>query len=216
MIPSKHEFDNVISKILSRNEYRHLNKHLSDFINKLKEKIAYWIFKKLENANWDISPSIPEKLSTFFIIIGILLIMGIIILVLVIINKGFERARKVKEILGEKIDENTTPKSLRNRATGFQEQGDFRQAIRYNFISLLLLMHEKRVLYLEESKTNYEICQLLQENNFPEVSIFQDLVILFNLSWYGHQKCPQETYENWLDDFNLVWNEVINYEKKNK
>lgn len=212
------KFQSTVDKILNSSEYSHLKGGLRDLIDGLKEKLQQWLVKLLSNtfSNLESANVMSEKLSLIFMIIGILAIVTIIVIIVVKISKTFERKRRVKEILGEKIDDNTTPISLINKADGYKNQGDFRQAIRYKFIGLLLLLHEKTLLYLDETKTNEEIYNYLRKSKISFLEDFKELIDIFNASWYGHRDCNETVYDKWNENFKVVWNEVINYEEKNK
>lgn len=214
IVPSKKDFDNEVHNIIQSPSYYHLKNGYSDFFNKIKNGITQWIMKLLNKIfnNADIAAANSEKLSLLFIILGILVIVVIIIVIVVKVNKTFERKRKVKEILGEKINENTTPNSLRKKALSFSENGDIRKAIRYDFIALLLLMHDNNVIYLEETKTNDEIYKFLRKNKFYLLDNFKFIIDSFNLTWYGHKEYEEESYKYWSSNINLIWNEVTKHE----
>jgi hypothetical protein len=214
IIPSKGEFDAQVHEILQSAEYTHLKNPLKDFLSKAKEGIKEALFKWLKRSfsNIDNAAVVSDRLSTIFMIVGILVIAAIIIIIIVKVNKTFEKKRRVKEILGEKIDNRTTPSSLRQRASGFREAGDLRQAIRYDFIALLLLMHEKSLVYLDETKTNEEIFKYLRKNDFNRADVFKNISDIFNSTWYGHKAADKENYEEWSSNMGLLWNEVIKHE----
>lgn len=216
MIPSKKEFDSTINKILQGSEYKHLKNSVLDFIQKIKDLIGQWMHKIIDKAisNIPSRDAVSDNLANIFIIIGLLLIFTIVVLIIIKVSKTFERKTRIKEILGEKIHDKTTPNSLRRTSASFGAEGDFRQAIRYEFIAILLLMHEKNVLYLDETKTNEEIYKFLKKNKFPMLSVFKSLINDFNSSWYGHRECNEETYEKVIQNINLLWNEVLAYEEK--
>lgn len=215
--PSNKEFDDTINNILKGPEYKHLKNSLLDFITKIKESISQWIGRLINNtiANIPSKDAVSDNLANILIIIGILMIFIILVLIILKVSKTIERKSRVKEILGEKISTKTTPKGLRDEASSFAEECDFRQAIRYDFIAILLLMHEKNILYLDETKTNDEIYQYLKKNKFNEYSVFQYLINDFNSSWYGHAIYNVESYDRALQNINLIWNEVLAYEEKN-
>jgi hypothetical protein len=218
MSPSNTEFDQTVHKILQRSEYAHLKSALSDFIRRIKEGISEWLLKILKKtfSNLKNPSQVSDKLSTIFIIIGLLVIIGIIIIIVIKVSKTFEKKARLKEILGERIDDKTTPYSLRQSAITFAQKGDFRQAIRYDFIALLFLMHGRNLIYLHETKTNQEIYNYLKKNNFFMLKEFHNMINTFNDFWYGHKLCSVETYKHWQESVNLMWDEVISYEEKNR
>lgn len=213
-VPSKDEFDSSVFNIVQSPGYRHLKNGFKDFIGTIRSAVKEWLMKLLNKLlnNMDSAASVSDKLSTIFIIIGILAILAIILIIIVKVNKTLERKRKVNEILGEKIDERTTPSTLRKRALSFYEAGDLRQAIRFDFIALLLLMHEHNVVYLDETKTNEEIYNYLGKNSFSKLEGFKYLVDTFNSTWYGHKESDKEGYKYWSSNINALWNEVTKHE----
>ncbi|MGH4119641.1 hypothetical protein [Clostridium sp.] len=216
IIPSSQEFDSTINKILHGFKYLHLKISILDFILRIKDGISKWIVSVLKKLFFNIpSPgAVSDNLSNIFLIIGFLLIFTIVVLIVVKVSKTFERKKRINEILGEKIDDKTTPNSLRILAMSFVAKEDFRQAIRYDFIAILLLMHEKNIVYLDETKTNEEIYKYLKKNNFFMLSVFECLVNDFNSSWYGHRLCNKGTYDLTVQNINLLFNEVLIYEEK--
>jgi hypothetical protein len=216
IIPSSQEFDSTTNEILQGYKYIHLKTSLLDFILQIKDGISKWIVKVFKNSFSNIhSPgAVSDNLANIFIIIGFLLIFTIVVLIIVKVSKTFERKKRIKEILGEKIDDKTTPSSLRILAASFGVKEDFRQAIRYDFIAILLLMHEKNIVYLDETKTNEEIYKYLKKNEFSMLSVFEYLVNDFNSSWYGHRLCTKQTYDKAVQNINQLWNEVLVYEEK--
>lgn len=217
-IPTKPVFDETIKRVLSRPGYKHLTGGLGDFIQRIKDMLSEWLGRILENAfnNLSNAPAISDRLSTIFMIIGLLIICIIIVFIIIRINKTFDKRTRVKEILGEKIDDRVTPNSLRSRGAMFIQKGDFRQAIRYDFIAILLLMHERNILYIDETKTGEEIYNYLRKNKFPKITVFKKSVNIFNSSWYGHKPSDQKLYDEWSSTIDLIWNEVIIHEEKSQ
>lgn len=216
IIPSKQEFDNTIGKILKGSEYKQLTSGIDDFIQNSKDVIIKWIEKIFNKiiSNVHSKQVISDNLANIFIIIGLLLIAIIVTLIIIKVSKTFEKKVRIKEILGEKINNKTTPTSLRLLAASFDTKGDYRQAIRYHFISILLLMHQKNIIYLDETKTNEEIYMSLKKNkklNFLELKY---LINDINSSWYGHRTFYKENYDMTLQNINLLWSEVLDYEEK--
>jgi len=216
--PSKSEFENALHKILLQPEYKRLRLGLGDYIQMLKDYIAKGIVNilKMLFSNMGNMTSISGTLSTVFIIIGLLAIVTIIILIVIKFSKTFEKRTRIKEILGEKIEEGTTPNSLRLKAETFAKEEDYRQAIRFDFIALLLLMHDRNILYLDETKTNEEIYNYLKKNDFSQLVLFKALINDFNANWYGHKVWNNGLYKIYKDNVSLIWNEVIYNENKNQ
>lgn len=217
-IPTKPIFDEAVKDILNKPGYKHLTGGFLDFIKRIKDSIKEWFLGIIEKtfSNLSNAPEISERLSTIFMIIGLLIIVAIIVFIILRINKTFDKKARVREILGEKINDKVTPNSLRNRGADFIKKGDYRQAIRYDFIAVLLLMHEKNIVYLDETKTGEEIYNYLRKNKFGMIAVFKKLVNIFNASWYGHKPSDQGLYDEWNNTISLIWNGVISNEEKSQ
>ncbi len=217
-IPKKPEFDDAVGGILEKPGYRHLTGGFLDFIKKVKDGIREWLIGIMEKtfSNLENVPELSERLSTIFMIIGLLLIIAIIVFIIIKVSRTFDRKASIREILGEKIDDRATPLSLRERAREFTQGGDFRQAIRYDFIAVLFLMHERNILFLDEAKTGEEIYSYLRKNKFENAVLFKSLVGIFNAAWYGHKPLGQGLYDEWNGILGSIWNGVMNGEKKNQ
>jgi hypothetical protein len=215
---SQVQFDTTVKDILSEAKYRHLRNPIREFYENAKEAIGEFIYKFLVKTFSSIPnpEEISKNISTIFMIIGIAAIVAIIIIVVLKINKTLEKKGRIKEILGERIDENTTPNSFRLKAEELYKAGDYRAAIRFDFIALLFLMHEKNVVYLDETKTNKEIYDYLKKKAFGNIGAFGYLSNTFNSSWYGHKTTEEEGLKAWSSNINLLWDEVKKYEDKDK
>lgn len=209
--PTKPEFDITINNILQGKEYTLLKNPVADFIEKIRSALRDWFFNFLKNTFSGLKAPgvISDRLSSLFMIAGMLILSTLIILIIVRISKAFNRNASITEILGEKIDEKTTPLTLREKAASFEREGDLRQAIRFDFIAALLLMHNERIIFLDETKTNREIYEYLNKNKFPWISPFKFLENTFDHCWYGHKSCSKADYANWRANLNELWNGVM-------
>lgn len=212
----KEEFDRVVGQVLKKAEYRRLQKDYIDIIEKVRNTIMEWLEVILEKLF-----SMEAKLGTsaFGISNGIVIICLILLVILVIVfflsmKKVIGKSKTVKTIYGEKISSSTKSEDLRNKAIEYREHGDYREAIRVGFISLLLKMNEKNLLYLDPTKTNEEMANILRNKNFIYVDIFQSLIYLFNEAWFGHKKIHEEEFYLWEEKLDELWNGVLNIEAK--
>lgn len=215
---TKSEFDKAVDRVLSKPEYAHLKRGIQDFIENIKEAITQWLRELLDNtfSNLPSAPSISKNMATVFLVIGLVGFLAIAVLIAVKAGRTFSRKAAIKEILGERIDAGTTTASLREKAAVHLKNGEYRLTVRYEYIALLLLMHKKNLIYLDETKTNDEIAIYLEKNDFKPISIFKNLISMFNASWYGHKTVQGTVYENWSRDINLIWNKVNEIEEKSK
>ncbi len=217
--PTITEFENTINRVLDRPSHRHLRYSIEGIIERLKEALQQWLEKRLDSIfekGGPINPASAGDISNLLMVIGLTVIVAIIIIIAVRVNKTMDDATRVREILGEKIDEKTTPATLRKKAADYEEEGKLRLAIRFDFIALLLLMHNKNLTYLDETKTNEELYKALISKGFSRAVEFKAVIALFNSSWYGHRAPLQEEYNGWKQRIGELWKEVLGHEEKTK
>lgn len=183
--PTKPVFDETVKKVLMKHGY----------IREEKEPL-------------DISLPAFNLDKNVMIVVMVMIIMLLVTVLIIQAKKSYKRKKQIKEIMGVKIEENTTPYSLKNKANVHEERGEFRYAIRFNYIALLFLMHESNVLYLDETQTNKEIIQYLMKNGFNLVPQISFLMEYFNHYWYGHKKCDMDSYQQWKNVLEMLWNEI--------
>jgi len=82
---------------------------------------------------------------------------------------------------------------LRTQASICAENGEYREAIRYLYLSLLLFLDKKMLIRYRLSKTNREYLQEFQKNE-KEIESFYRLVSFFEGKWYGMEPCSSIDY----------------------
>lgn len=82
------------------------------------------------------------------------------------------------------------------KAQELSKGGDFRSAIRYLYLSTLLLLDERGVLRYERWRTNREYLRMVA--NRPELATtLASVVDLFDRTWYGFEAVDQATFERY-------------------
>lgn len=82
------------------------------------------------------------------------------------------------------------------KAQELSKGGDFRAAIRYLYLSTLLLLDERGVLRYERWRTNREYLRMVA--NRPELATtLASVVDLFDRTWYGFEAVDQATFERY-------------------
>jgi hypothetical protein len=97
---------------------------------------------------------------------------------------------------GETADENLTAESAFARAQGLSRGGDYRSAVRYLYLSALLILDERGLLRYDRAKTNREY--LNSVSGSPELSQPLDEVIeVFDNVWYGYHELDEAGFEHY-------------------
>ena len=88
------------------------------------------------------------------------------------------------------------------RAETAEAASDFRDALRFLYLSAILHLQERGVLPYDKSLTNREYLHQAQENTDLQATL-GPAVTVFDEVWYGHKPCDAETlaeYRNLLRD----------------
>jgi hypothetical protein len=86
-----------------------------------------------------------------------------------------------------------TADSAFNRAQNLSSSGDYRTAVRYLYLSLLLMLEERGLLRYDRSKTNREYLRSVAQQ--PELAAtLRDIIDVFDRVWYGFQTLDETAY----------------------
>jgi Domain of unknown function (DUF4129) len=95
-------------------------------------------------------------------------------------------------------DEMLTSKGAFKRAETLSMQGDYRNAIRYLYLSSLLVLDEKGVMRYDRSRTNREYLRSVSSR--PELANpLRDVIEVFDRAWYGFEAIDENTYKSYVE-----------------
>lgn len=103
-----------------------------------------------------------------------------------------------ESILGEENNETEplTSEAALAKAQQLSRGGDYRVAVRYLYLSTLLILDERGIMRYDRSKTNREYLRSVA--NAPELSQpLQDVIDVFDNVWYGHHTLEEETFKHY-------------------
>jgi hypothetical protein len=90
-----------------------------------------------------------------------------------------------------------TSKGAMQRAQTLSGQGDYRNAVRYLYLSSLLILDENGVLRYDRSRTNREYLRSVSSK--PELAKpLNDVIDVFDRVWYGFDSVDDETYQSYV------------------
>jgi hypothetical protein len=123
--------------------------------------------------------------------LGLLLLLG----VLFFVARTF--LRSVSETAeADQDDPFAAPMSSQaalQEAESLSRGGDYRTAVRYLYLSTLLLLDERNLLRYDRTQTNREYLKRLADH--PELSeTLRSIVDVFDRVWYGHHALDQSAY----------------------
>ncbi|HKP85048.1 MAG TPA: DUF4129 domain-containing protein [Blastocatellia bacterium] len=115
--------------------------------------------------------------------------------------KPRKRRGRKRTVLGEEIEAGTSPRDLAEAAMAAARAGDFRNAIRKLYVSLLYDLAERNVIELDDSATNREYLAKLSSFNslMPPMKYLTDR---FDYCWYGMLPSSEEDFSQYFARYN--------------
>ncbi len=98
------------------------------------------------------------------------------------------------------------PDELLDRAAQFAREGNFREALRHRYLSLLLLLDARGVWRYDRRRTNWEHIARLKGAQAPRegVDALSNLTLHFDRVRYGNQSCEQNAWLLFDSDANTT------------
>ena len=183
-----------LSAILSRPEFQWAEEApnpVNNWLQKLWDSIFRWLNKILGNGF-----SIPGGDLLFSVIVSIVLTLILFYVFRTLIVDFVKEARIDSD--EDEAGEPLTSDAAFQKAQTLSRGGDFRSAVRYLYLSSLLLMDERGVLRYDRSKTNREYLRSVA--NSPELAKpLEEVIEVFDNVWYGYHTLEEETFKHYSD-----------------
>jgi hypothetical protein len=131
-------------------------------------------------------------LNNLIIIVAAVLVLGVLAYALRGLVSDFtaDAAMSAEEELGA---EPLTAELALQRAQELSTGGDYRTAVRYPYLSTLLLLEERGLLRYDRSLTNREYLRTISHR--PELAaILREVIDVFDRVWYGFQTLTANEY----------------------
>lgn len=196
-----------IARILSTREFAKGGKDssLTDYLANWIKSIIEWIKDKLEgirlpDMNVNIMPqtSLSPGAAISLKITAAAIIAALIFLILFFILRRLRSSKKVKQeedaLLIYSLKD---PDLVLETALSFSKKGDFRQGLRYLYISLILKFNERNIIHIDKSKTNRQYLQEIKNSSFGRYNDMAGFTRAFNDHWYGFKSIDAGVFELW-------------------
>jgi len=185
----------ALDRILARPEFQWQPKHpspLAELQRRLWERFWEFVARLLPGIA---TAELPFTLMRFALTgLGALAL----ILVLVFAARGLlvDFVAEAEIDLENGIDEDLTAAAALKRAQALSGEGDYRTAVRYLYLSSLLLLEERGFLRYDRSLTNREY--LRNVAHLPQLAAtFHAIVEVFDRVWYGYQPLDETAYNRY-------------------
>jgi hypothetical protein len=187
----------ALKDILARPEFQwqpETPNPIGEFIDRLRDKLFDFLDRLFGSE--EVQSGIAWS-QYVWVVLGILA-AG---LVLAFASRGLWKSVVRDEALaqeGEGLSELSAEAAMR-RAQELSETGDYRQGVRYLYLSALLLLEEHGLLHYDRWRTNREVLRSLATR--PELAApMQRVVEVFDAVWYGYQAIGPEEYAAYRAD----------------
>jgi hypothetical protein len=198
---SKANSKEKLEGILARPEYatqaqgpNALTRLLQDFIRWLQQFLPKPVQIQPGRSSW----------VTVVAQVAVMLVALIIVFyVAKILSRRFRRTRRKKApkkrgariVLGEQLKPEDTSSDLLSEAEALARRGELRAAIRKAYIALLVELGDRKVITLEQHKTNRDYLNSVR--SIPLLHpIMRALTESFELHWYGFTEATENDWDN--------------------
>lgn len=178
------------------------------------EKIIKPLLDKLKFTFPDATSGINAVIiRNIFITVVVLLLAASAFIIYKRLNHRSYRKKTMQEIFNELKNNTVTYEKLLLDADSLAKSGHYRDAIRYEYISLLWVFNTHSIIYLTDYKTNSQIKREILKNASELHEAFTIIVNIFDFSWFGHKTVSEEAYRNNRSNINRLIGEAHNFEK---
>ncbi len=190
--PIRHADFEALNRILARPEFQWQPEQPS-LLEQWLQRIREWIWELIQRllARTD---ALETDSPIVYVLTG--LTVAVLAVVLVFVARGLLRnliteAQAPAE--AQSGDENLTAEAALLRAQSLSGEGDYRAAVRYLYLSTLLLLEERGLLRYNRSLTNREYLRSVA--HLPGLAArLRQVVEVFDRVWYGFQPLDQAAY----------------------
>lgn len=178
-----------------------VSKPRESFWEKLQKKIIRLIESIFGKTSLSSSAKFTDVIIRLFAIVLIGFLLYFIIKYLLGKDGSFIFGRKNKKLniaekeLHENIHEINFPESIAQ----FENNGEYRSAIRYQFLYILKKLSDKKIIVWNPEKTNKDYVAELKEQHLK--SEFSKLSYIFDYVWYGEFGIDKEDYARFKQQY---------------
>lgn len=196
----KAEHSKKLAEILQRPEYARKVKQESA-IGRLWRQLVKWLqdlFPKPKPIEPGTATVFSKVAQVFVIVLAVAVLIFVAKLFLPRLLRNRHARRKVKQgariVLGERLEPDQSATDLLSEAEALARDGDLRAAIRKAYIALLLELGERKIIVLEQHKTNHDYLRAVRlvERLYPNVKQLTDS---FELHWYGLARATETDWQ---------------------
>lgn len=189
-----HDSQSLLSleEILAQSEFQWPEEEPT-FLDRIWDWISEQLLKLLARISPSAASGLGQLLQPFLTIIGIIILFGVLYftfrgLIADLVSEADSTAHG-----SDMYDELLSVDQALQKAQNLSAGGDYRSAVRYLYLSSLLLLEEQGLIRFDRSQTNQEYLRNVAANS--ELSdILRDVIDVFDRVWYGFQNLDSRAY----------------------
>jgi hypothetical protein len=177
------------------------SKPRESLLQKLQRKIAELIRRIFGETSMETSSQITAVIIRLFAIVVVGFLLYFLIKFLISNNGSlfFGKKNRKVEINEEELHENIHEINFPQSIAAFENNKDYRSAVRYQFLFILKKLSDKKLIQWNPEKTNKDYVAELKAGNLKNE--FYDLSYIFDYVWYGEFSIDEEHYAKFKKQF---------------
>lgn len=212
ILKTNYETDNSVStRKFSPNYYKKYQSEEFDYrLTKPREsifsKFAKWFGKLMQALFGNIDTPNTFKYTDIIVRVFAVLLVGFLLYFIItkfFLKDGnffFSKKNKKLKIGTEDLKENIHEINFDKSISDFEAKANYRMATRYQFLSLLKKLSDKKLIDWNIEKTNRDYSRELK--NVTQKTQFDRLTYIFENVWYGEIDLDEQRYQSFKSYFN--------------
>ena len=199
----------LLAEILKRREFS--QKGSNFFLLRMSQKIAEWLERFFKRLRINIDRSSRSLLfleGLFYSVVGVLLVIVLVLLVRKIIRRvPFTIPHSSRERVSIRPLRPQSSLELKMKAQEYAKRGDYRSAVRYLYLSILVHLDEKGQIEYDRTETNLEYLRKISADS-SLYRVLKVLTAIFEHCWYGLSSSSREEYRQFLNHCQKLYQRV--------
>ncbi|MCQ9636593.1 DUF4129 domain-containing protein [Chryseobacterium sp. WG23] len=200
---SKEFKENIPSRYKGKEYDYSVTKPRESFWQKLMRKIG----QLLQSIFGETALSKSAELTTVLIRLFAIILVGFLLYFIIRYMLGkdgsfiFGRKNKKINIKVEELHENIHEINFPESIAKFEHEGDYRSAVRYQFLFILKKLSDKKLIDWNPEKTNKDYTMELKAPHLKNE--FSNLAYIFDYVWYGEFNIEEQSYRKFKNQYQV-------------
>ncbi|MCQ9640475.1 DUF4129 domain-containing protein [Chryseobacterium sp. WG14] len=200
---SKEFKENIPARYKGKEYDYSVTKPRESFWQKLMRKIG----QLLQSIFGETALSKSAELTTVLIRLFAIILVGFLLYFIIRYMLGkdgsfiFGRKNKKINIKVEELHENIHEINFPESIAKFEHEGDYRSAVRYQFLFILKKLSDKKLIDWNPEKTNKDYTMELKAPHLKNE--FSNLAYIFDYVWYGEFNIEEQSYRKFKNQYQV-------------